>query len=157
MRSCHGPRLRQRCPRSSATARLGFPIRRSIIRTGSSSARDGGLYFCDVDNQRIRRFDFESRTTPTIAGDGQRAYSGDGGPATAGSLNMPHELVFDARGHMYIAERDSHVVRKVDGKTGMISTLAGTGVAGFSGDGGPAAQAQLRQPHSIDIGPDAGC
>jgi len=55
---------------------------------------------------------------------------------------------------MYIAERDSHVVRKVDGKTGVISTLAGTGVAGFSGDSGPAAQAQLRQPHSIYIGPD---
>ena len=97
-------------------------------------ARDGGLYFCDVDNQRIRRFDFASRTTRTIAGDGQRAYRGDGGPATAGSLNMPHEVVFDARGHMYIAERDSHVVRKVDGATGVISTLAGTGVAGFSGD-----------------------
>ena len=67
---------------------------------------------------------------------------------------MPHEIVFDARGHMYIAERDSHVVRKVDGTTGVISTLAGTGVAGFSGDSGPAAQAQLRQPHSIYIGPD---
>ena len=117
-------------------------------------ARDGGLYFCDVDNQRIRRFDFTSRATRTIAGDGQRAYRGDGGPATAGSLNMPHEVVFDARGHMYIAERDSHVVRKVDGATGVISTLAGTGVAGFSGDLGPAAQAQLRQPHSIYIGPD---
>jgi sugar lactone lactonase YvrE len=117
-------------------------------------APDGGLYFCDVDNQRIRRFDFKSRATRTIAGDGQRAYQGDGGPATSASLNMPHEVVFDARGHMYIAERDSHVVRKVDGATGVISTLAGTGVAGFSGDSGPAAQAQLRQPHSIYIGPD---
>src|SRR5687767_9932663 len=117
-------------------------------------ARDGGLYFCDVNNQLIRRFDFRSRTTRTIAGDGQRAYRGDGGPATAGSLNMPHEIVFDARGHMYIAERDSHVVRKVDGKTGTISTLAGTGVAGFTGDSGPAAQAQLRQPHSIYLSGD---
>ena len=66
---------------------------------------------------------------------------------------MPHEIVFDTRGHMYIAERDSHVVRKVDGSTGVLSTLAGTGVAGFTGDSGPAAQAQLRQPHSIYIGP----
>ena len=114
---------------------------------------DGGLYFCDVNNQRVRRYDFKTRTTRIIAGDGQRAYQGDGGPATSGSLNMPHEIVFDARGHMYIAERDSHVVRKVDGKTGVISTLAGTGVAGFSGDSGPAAKAQLRQPHSIYIGP----
>ena len=67
---------------------------------------------------------------------------------------MPHEVVFDARGHLYIAERDNHVVRKVDGTTGVISTLAGTGVAGFSGDFGPAAQAQLRQPHSIFLAPD---
>jgi sugar lactone lactonase YvrE len=116
--------------------------------------RDGGLYFCDLDNQRIRRLDLKTRATRTIAGDGKRAYGGDGGPATSGSLNMPHEIVFDAANHMYIAERDNHIVRKVDGKTGVISTLAGTGVAGFSGDGGPAAKAQLRQPHSIAIGPD---
>jgi sugar lactone lactonase YvrE len=116
--------------------------------------RDGGLYFCDLDNQRIRRFDFQSRATRTIAGDGQRAYRGDGGPATSGSLNMPHEIVFDARDHIYIAERDNHVVRKVDAATGLITTLAGSGVAGFSGDSGPAAQAQLRQPHSIAIGTD---
>jgi sugar lactone lactonase YvrE len=121
---------------------------------GLMIARDGGLYFCDVDNQRVRRFDFAARTTRTIAGDGQRAYRGDGGPATSGSLNMPHEIAFDSRGHMYIAERDSHVVRKVDGATGVISTLAGTGVAGFSGDGGPAGAAQLRQPHSIAVSQD---
>jgi sugar lactone lactonase YvrE len=116
--------------------------------------RDGGLYFCDLDNQRIRRFDLKSKTTRTIAGDGRRAFGGDGGPALSGSLNMPHEIVFDARNNMYIAERDNHVVRKVDGKTGIISTLAGTNTPGFSGDAGPASQAQLRQPHSIAIGPD---
>jgi sugar lactone lactonase YvrE len=64
---------------------------------------------------------------------------------------MPHEIQFDARGHLYIAERDNHVIRRVDGGTGMITTFAGTNVAGFSGDGGPAARAQLRQPHSIVI------
>lgn len=116
--------------------------------------RDGALYFCDLDNQRIRRLDLKTRRTTTIAGNGQRAYGGDGGPATEGSLNMPHEIAFDAQGHMYIAERDNHVVRKVDAKTGVISTLAGTGTAGFSGDGGPAAKAQLRQPHSIAIAPE---
>jgi len=112
---------------------------------------DRGLYFCDLDNQRIRRFDFKTRTTKTIAGNGEKAYAGDGGPATAGSLNMPHEIQFDGRGNLYIAERDNHVIRKVDARTGAISTLAGTGVAGFSGDGGPAPRAQLRQPHSIAI------
>jgi DNA-binding beta-propeller fold protein YncE len=115
---------------------------------------DGALYFCDLDNQRIRRLDLRTRRTTDVAGSGQRGYAGDGGPATAGALNMPHEIVFDARGHMYIAERDNHVVRKVDAQTGRLSTLAGTGVAGFSGDGGPAARAQLRSPHSVSIAPD---
>jgi sugar lactone lactonase YvrE len=67
---------------------------------------------------------------------------------------MPHEIAFDRRGHLYIAERDNHVVRKVDASTGGLSTLAGTGTAGFSGDGGPAARATLRQPHSVAIAPD---
>jgi hypothetical protein len=112
---------------------------------------DRALYFCDLDNQRIRRLDPVTRQTKTIAGDGRKAYSGDGGPATAASLNMPHEIQFDAAGHLYIAERDNHVIRKVDGRTGLISTFAGTGIAGFSGDGGAASAAQLRQPHSIAI------
>jgi sugar lactone lactonase YvrE len=116
--------------------------------------RDRALYFCDLDNQRIRRLDLKTRTTTTVAGNGQRAYAGDGGPATDGAINMPHEIVFDSSGNMYIAERDNHVVRKVDGKTRTISTLAGTGVAGFSGDGGPASKAEVRSPHSIAIGPD---
>jgi sugar lactone lactonase YvrE len=115
---------------------------------------DGALYFCDLDNQRIRRLDLKTGRTTDVAGNGQRAYAGDDGPATSGSLNMPHELVLDARGHIYIAERDNHVVRKVDGKSGLMSTLAGTGVPGFAGDGGPASTAQLRQPHSIVLGPD---
>jgi sugar lactone lactonase YvrE len=115
---------------------------------------DGALYFCDLDNQRIRRFDLGTRRTRDVAGSGERGYAGDGGPATAGSLNMPHEIAFDARGHLYIAERDNHVIRRVDARTGGLSTLAGTGTAGFSGDGGPASRATLRQPHSVSIAPD---
>jgi sugar lactone lactonase YvrE len=120
---------------------------------GVVSGLDGALYFCDLGNQRIRRINLQTRQTADIAGNGQPAYSGDGGPATAGSVNMPHEIAFDARGHMYIAERDNHVVRKVDRATRVMSTLAGTGGAGFSGDGGAAAHAQLRQPHSIALEP----
>jgi DNA-binding beta-propeller fold protein YncE len=110
---------------------------------------DGALYFCDLDNQRIRRLDLKTKGLTTIAGDGQKGYRGDGGPAIQASLNMPHELRFDRDGDIYIAERDNHVIRKVDTKTGIISTFAGTGKAGFSGDGGPASSAQLNQPHSI--------
>ncbi len=110
---------------------------------------DGALYFCDLDNQRIRRIDPVTKAVSTVAGSGSRGYSGDGGPALQASLNMPHEIQFDEARNLYIAERDSHVVRKVDMKSGIISTVAGTGVAGFSGDGGPGVRAQLRQPHSI--------
>ena len=114
----------------------------------------GALYFCDLDNQRIRRLDPATRRTADVAGSGARGYAGDGGAAATASLNMPHEIVFDRDGHLYIAERDSHVVRRVDAKTGTISTLAGTGTAGFGGDGGAAARALLRAPHSVAIAPD---
>ncbi len=112
---------------------------------------DGALYFCDLDNQRIRRLDLTTRRTATIAGNGSKGYAGDGRAATEASLNMPHEIQFDAAGHLYIAERDNHVIRKVEARTGIISTFAGTGTAGFAGDGGLAMHAQLRQPHSIAV------
>jgi streptogramin lyase len=114
---------------------------------------DGALYFCDLDNQRIRRFAFETGQLTTIAGNGERGYSGDGGLATEAALNMPHEIQFDSAGDLYIVERDNHVVRRVEGESGIISTFAGTGAAGFSGDGGQASSAQLKAPHSIAFDP----
>jgi sugar lactone lactonase YvrE len=116
---------------------------------GMATGPDGALYFCDLDNQRVRRFDPRSRLLATIAGNGTKGYTGDGGPATEASLNMPHEIAFDRDGNLYIAERDNHVIRRVDAKTRVIATVAGTGAAGFSGDEGPGARAQLRQPHSV--------
>src|SRR5437762_786599 len=95
---------------------------------------DGALYFCDLDNQRIRRLDLATHRVTTVAGNGQKGYRGDGGAAIDASLNMPHEVRFDAKGDIYIAERDNHVIRKVDMKTGVISTVAGTGAPGFAGD-----------------------
>jgi hypothetical protein len=77
---------------------------------------DRALYFCDLDNQRIRRLDLKTRRTIDVAGNGQRAYAGDGGRATSGSLNMPHEIAYDTVGHLYIAELDNHVIRKIDGR-----------------------------------------
>ncbi len=121
---------------------------------GLAFAPDGALCFCDLDNQRIRRIDRRSGRVTTLAGSGARGYAGDGGAATAASLNMPHEIVFDRAGHLYIVERDNHAVRRVHATTGVITTVAGTGVAGFSGDAGPAASAQLRQPHSLALHPD---
>jgi sugar lactone lactonase YvrE len=110
---------------------------------------DGALYFCEVDTGRTRRMDLGTGRLTTAAGNGEAAYSGDGGPALAASFSAPHEIRFDREGHLFIVERDAHVVRRVDALTGLVSTVAGTGEAGFSGDGGPAVDAQLRQPHSI--------
>ena len=110
---------------------------------------DGALYFCEVDTGRTRRMDLETRRLTTISGNGEAAYTGDGGPALVASFSAPHEIRFDRDGHLFVVERDAHVVRRVDAQTGLVSTVAGTGEAGFSGDGGPGTAAQLRQPHSI--------
>src|SRR2546425_2189418 len=72
---------------------------------GMAIGPDGALYFCDVDNQRVRRLDLKTKQMTTIAGNGKKAYSGDGGPATDASISAPHELVFDKNGDLYIAER----------------------------------------------------
>ncbi|MEM7034747.1 MAG: hypothetical protein AAF629_34725 [Chloroflexota bacterium] len=114
---------------------------------------DGGLYFCDLDNQCIRRLDLATGQTTSVAGNGALGYDGDGGLAIEASLNMPHEIQFDAMGNLFIVERDNHAVRKVDAQTGLISTFVGNGKPGFSGDDGPANQAQLNQPHSIILDP----
>jgi streptogramin lyase len=116
---------------------------------GISYGPDGALYVCEVGSHLVRRIDLSTGEATTVAGTGKKGYSGDGGPATQAQLNEPYEVRFDNQGNMLFVEMQNHLVRKVDHKTGIISTIAGTGVAGFSGDGGPAIQAQMNQPHSI--------
>src|SRR5262249_26683813 len=116
---------------------------------GLVTGPDGALYFCEIGNHRVRRLDLKSSIISTAAGSGQKGYAGDGGPALAAAMNEPYEVRFDRAGNMFVAEMQNHVVRRIDAKSHVISTVAGTGVPGFSGDGGPAAAAQLRQPHSI--------
>lgn len=135
------------------TGAAGFSDRQINNPYGLVIGPDGALYFCDLDNQRIRCLDLRTREMRTVAGNGKPGYTGDGGPATAASLNMPHEIQFDADGHLYIVERDNHAIRKVHATTGVISTFAGSGTRGFAGDGGPASAAQLAAPHSIAIDP----
>jgi streptogramin lyase len=130
----------------ATTARIDNPF-------GVEIGPDGALYFCEYGNHIIRRLDLKTHRISTVAGNGKKGYSGDGGPALQASLNVPHELRFDKAGNLYLVERDNHTVRRVDRKTRIISTAAGTGEPGFSGDGGPAAKAQLRQPHSIAFDP----
>ena len=116
---------------------------------GLTIGPEGALYVCEVDNYVVRRMDLGTGILTTVAGNGRAGYSGDGGAATDAMLNQPTEVRFDRDGNMYFVEMRNHLVRRVDRKTKKISTVAGTGVAGFGGDGGPALRAQLRQPHSI--------
>jgi len=111
----------------------------------------GALYVTEVGHHRVWRFDLKTQAAEIVAGNGKKGYSGDGGPATEASLNEPYEVRFDADGNMYFVEMVGAVIRKVDAGTKKISTLAGTGKPGFAGDGGPAKEAQFKQPHSIAL------
>lgn len=110
----------------------------------------GALYICDTGNHAIRRVATNGIIT-TVAGIGKAGYSGDGGLASLAELNEPYEVRFDTEGNMYFVEMRNHIVRRVDAKTQIVTTVAGTGRAGFSGDGGPARAAMLNQPHSIQF------
>lgn len=116
---------------------------------GLTIGPDGALYFCDIDNHVVRRLDLRTKKVSTVAGSGEKGNSGDGGPAVKAALNQPYEVRFDRAGNMFFVDMPNHQIKRVDRKTGVITTVAGTGEPGFSGDGGPAAQAQFRQPHSI--------
>lgn len=121
---------------------------------GLVTGPDGALYVCEVDTHRVRRLDLKTHKLSTVAGSGKKGYAGDGGPALEASLNEPYEVRFDKEGNMFFVEMRNNVVRRVDAKTKIISTVAGTGSPGFSGDGGPGVKAQLNQPHSIAFDPE---
>src|SRR5262245_41201101 len=116
---------------------------------GLTIGPDGALYFCEIGNHRVRRLDLKSHVISTIAGSGKKGYEGDGGPALQAAMNEPYEIQFDKAGNVFLAEMQNHVIRRIDAKTKLITTIAGTGTAGFGGDGARGTAAQLRQPHSI--------
>ncbi len=111
----------------------------------------GNVYIVDNTNHRIRKVDVAGNIS-TYAGNGIPGYSGDGGPATAASLRNPNRMTIDAAGNIFIADASNNVIRKIN-TSGIITTVAGTGVPGFSGDGGPATAAQMSQP--LGVGFDA--
>ncbi|WP_322986669.1 RICIN domain-containing protein [Streptomyces sp. S584] len=108
----------------------------------------GSLYFSDYNNHRVRKISTDGKIS-TVAGAGA-GYRGDNGPAVSAQLNCPREVAVDAAGSVYITDAANHRVRVIttDGK---INTVAGTGTAGFSGDGGPAAKAQLNYPLGVAV------
>jgi streptogramin lyase len=133
----------------------GGPAKKASLNNPFGMARgpDGSLYVCEYAGHVVRRIDAGGIIT-TVAGTKTPGYSGDGGPATKAELNQPHEIRFGPDEALYIADMTNCAIRRVDLKTGVISTFAGTGKPGFGGDGGPAATAQLKDPISIQFGPD---
>ncbi len=109
----------------------------------------GDLYVCDNSNDRIRKIDMETGIVTTVFGNGQRASNGDGGPATEASILMPDALNFDVHDNMYVGEKYGFRVRRVDAKTGIVSTLAGTGVPGMGDEGVPGTETEC---NSCEVG-----
>jgi YD repeat-containing protein len=109
----------------------------------------GNIYIADIGNQRIRKVTPDG-TISTVAGNGEQGFSGDGGPAVEAQLSDPHGVTVDSLGNIYIADIGNQRIRKVT-PGGTISTVAGNGGFGFSGDGGPAVAARLRHPHDVAV------
>jgi len=116
----------------------------SPLGVGVDSA--GNIYIADSGNNRVRKVN-TAGIINTIAGTGTAGYSGDGGPATAAQLNNPYDVQIDSAGNLYITDNANHRIRKVN-TSGIITTFAGNGIAGFAGDGGEATAAQLNTPGS---------
>ena len=116
---------------------------------GLAVDRSGNLYIADLGNYRIRRVDGSGIIT-TIAGIGESGYGGDGGPANKAQLYRPKDVIVDSSGNLYIADTDNNRIRRVD-TSGIITTIAGNGYRGYSGDGGPALEAQLSRPEGVAV------
>ena len=114
----------------------------------------GNSFVSDYDSNVVRMVSKKTGLISTVAGNGVKGYSGNGGQATAAKLAYPTGLAFDMSGNLYIACADSHVIQKVDMTSGIISTFAGTASGGFNGDNIQAAVAQLNNPHGLAIDKD---
>jgi sugar lactone lactonase YvrE len=133
------------CNNGTATG-VGLHTPYSVAVDGS-----GNLYIADYGNQCVRKVDTSGNIT-TVAGNGIASYSGDGGRATSAELNYPTGVAIDRGGNLFIADYGNNRVRQVD-TSGIITTLAGNGEAGFSGDGGPAAGTKLYRPAGVVVVP----
>lgn len=119
-----------------------------FLPSGIAYDRAGVLYIAEAQRHVIRKLDPQGNLS-SVAGDGTQGFSGDGGAATRAQLDSPQGVVVDAAGNVYLADSGNNRVRRIDNKTGGISTVAGGGTAGFAGDGGAAVQASLNRPRSL--------
>ena len=111
----------------------------------------GDIFIADTGNNRIREVNHATGVITTVAGNGTAGYSGDGGPATAAELDVPAGVAVDAAGDIFIADTATTRIREVNHATGMITTVAGNGTPGYSGDGGPATAAELNYPEGVAV------
>jgi streptogramin lyase len=114
----------------------------------------GNMFIVDMVNNAIRKIDMKTGILTTLAGTGKKGYTGDGGPAKVAQFNQPHSIQFGPEGDLYICDIGNHVIRRIDMKTGLISTFAGTGTAGPTPDGSPIAGTPLKGPRSLDFDPN---
>ncbi|HNC46581.1 MAG TPA: IPT/TIG domain-containing protein, partial [Acidobacteriota bacterium] len=103
----------------------------------------GNVVFSDPSSNRVRRINSQTGIISTLTGNGTPGFSGDGGPATGAVLFAPHGIVFDQDGNLFINDAGNQRIRRIDARTGVITTIAGNGARGFSGDGGPATSASF--------------
>src|ERR1022692_1526795 len=122
-----------------------------IVATGLAVDGSGDIYIADDKDNVIRKVAAASGVITTVAGNGAAGYSGDGGPATSAKLDQPYAVAVDGPGNIYIADTANNVIRKVAAATGIITTVAGNGAAYYSGDGGPATNAQLVYPPGVAV------
>ncbi len=125
---------------AAVAARISVPL-------GVAADAAGNLYIADTLNERVRKVHPDGRIT-TVAGSGVQGFGGDGGPASAARLSFPAAVAADEAGNLYIADSGNHRVRRVD-PDGRITTVAGSGLQGFGGDGGPAVAARLNSPRGV--------
>ncbi len=117
-----------------------------------AAVADGSVYILERQGSTLRRV--RDGIIETVAGTGQRGYAGDGGDALLATFNAPKEMAVDAASNVLIVDTETHVIRRIDAESGIVTTIAGTGVAGGDGDGGPATASGLARPHGVAIGPD---
>ena len=131
-----------------ATAAAVFGARAVACRTG-----DGAVYIMERQGSSLRLVTPDGNIS-TVASTGETGYGGDGGPAATAIFDRPKEMTLDGNGNVLVVDTENHAIRFIDWQADRVTTIAGNGAHGYSGDGMPATQSSLARPHGVAIGPD---